>query len=241
MRVAIHQPHYFPWVGYFDKMAQVDQFILLDQVQFEKGSYMYRNRILSNTGKVCYLTISAEKHGFLTKEYREIVTRDNEGWQRKQIAQIENAYSKSPFFVEVWNEIEPIFCNDSTKLCDIAIKSIEAIRNVLNIKTKLILQSSLSYDTHRRKNDLVLALCKAVGADLYVSGNGARSYMEESAFSDEGIQVAYQKFKPPVYGQRGTSEFVPGLSMLDMLFNCGIEETKRLFWDNVGREHYYAE
>ena len=103
MRVAIHQPHYFPWVGYFDKMAQVDQFILLDQVQFEKGSYMYRNRILSNTGKVCYLTISAEKHGFLTKEYREIVTRDNEGWQRKQIAQIENAYCKYEQFTQAFD------------------------------------------------------------------------------------------------------------------------------------------
>lgn len=233
MKVAIHQPHYFPWVGYLDKMAHADKFILLDKVQLEKGSYMYRNRILSNSGKICYLTVSAEKHGFLDKEYKEIVTRDNETWMPKQIAQLENAYAKSPYFSEVWEKVKLIFNNNSDKLCDIAINSIEIIRDILEIETEIITQSSVHYDETVKKNDLVLALCKAVDADVYISGNGARAYMNEASFIHEGIEVIYQKFNVPEYQQHWSSEFVPGLSILDMLFNCGIEQTKKLFWDNI--------
>ena len=241
MKVAIHQPHYFPWVGYFDKMAHADKFILLDRVQFEKGSYMYRNRILSNSGKICYLTVSAEKHGFLDKEYREIITQDNEIWIRKQIAQIKNAYAKSPFFSEVWEKIEPVFSVDSMNLCDIAINSIEIIRDILKIRTELVIQSSLNYDELEKKNDLVLALCKAVAADIYISGNGARTYMNDAKFRCEGIEVIYQKFTQPEYKQRWSKEFIPGLSILDMLFNCGIDQTRDLFWYNVEKEKYFLE
>lgn len=233
MIVGIHQPHFFPWIGYFDKMAKSDVFILLDEVQLEKGSYMYRNRIIDANGKVAYLTISMDKHGFLDKKFSELKIKETEIWKTKHIDAIKRAYGNCVFYEEVWKLISPAYDDISESICEFDIKTIKIIVDALGIKTKLILQSKINNMSEGKKNDLVLNLCKCVGATGYLSGNGARKYTDESTYKEAGIDLRYQSFAPPVYSQRGTEEFIPGLSIIDMMFNIGIEETKRIFWETV--------
>lgn len=230
MVVAIHQPHYFPWIGYFDKMAKSDMFILLDDVQMEKGSYMYRNRILDAGGRIVYLTISGDKHGFMDKKYREIQSKNDEQWLEKHKTELTRSYQHQPYFQEVWQEIEELFETQESTICAYCMRSIQKIKEILQIQTKVVLQSEIEA-VAAKKNDLVLGLCKAVDATVYLSGNGARKYTDEDSFAENGILLTYQKFEVPEYKQDNAAEFVPGLSILDMLFHCGIEKTRSVFWE----------
>ena len=233
MNVGIHQPHYFPWMGYFDKMAKSDKFILLDDVQMEKGSYMYRNRIINAQGKISFLTISGDKHGYLGKKYRDIETVNDQVWLQKQSNMLWQSYKDSPYYDSVWSIISPLFSSTERTICSYCVRSIRAIKELLEINTELLYQSELCVDDSKKKNDLVLSLCQAVSADRYISGNGARKYTDEDSFNSAGIELQYQVFQQPEYPQLHTSEFIPGVSMLDMLFNLGIDNTKEIFWKTI--------
>lgn len=214
---------------------------MLDQVQMEKGSYMYRNRIVDVSGEIKFLTISADKHGFLEKPYSEIRTKDQEIWKGKQVALLQNTYAGCTHFAEVWEQISVIFEKEHVFLCNIAIQSIELLRKILQIQTPMIRQSQMRFDDTAKKNDLVLKLCRDVSASCYLSGNGARKYTNEQSFADAGVLLRYQEFHQPQYPQLYHPEFVPGLSTLDMLFNYGITETRRLFWENVNCTHEFGD
>lgn len=233
MMAAIHQPHYFPWVGYLDKMAKADKFVLMDTVQLEKRSYMLRNRIVDMDGNIRYLTIIAETQNHYNYEYREIKTKNFKEWTDRQKGILINAYKKSPYYDEIWEAISPIYIKEHEYLCDVTMQSIEILRDLFEIKTPLILQSNLNIDTSLKKGNLILGICKAVGADTYYSGNGAKKYMDNEMFEREGVHVIYQQFKPPAYNQIGNHQFEQGLSALDMLFNCGIDGARELFWSGV--------
>lgn len=233
MRVAIHQPHYFPWLGYLAKMASVDKFIFLDTVQLKKRSYMIRNRIIDLNGKIKYLNVTADTHDHFNREYRDIRTKDFENWSKRQKDLLIDAYRKSRWFDEIWDVILPIFNEKYEFLCEITIQSVMILRKIFEIDTLLVLQSDIGIDKSLKKNELILGLCKSVSADTYYSGNGARKYMVDSAFEKEGIHVIYQQFEHPVYEQMGNHPFEPGLSALDLLFNYGIKNAKEIFWNSV--------
>lgn len=234
MMVAIHQPHYFPWLGYLAKMASADKFVLMDSVQLEKGSYMIRNRIIDMNGNIKYLTISAEKHGFLEKEYREIKIKDFEIYTKRQKNLLVDAYRNCDYFDEVWSRIAPVFEEKYERLCDVTIRSINILKDIFNIGTPIILQSEIKICKDFKKSRLVLELCKAVGADAYYAGRGGSAqYLDVDECEREGVQVIFQKFDHPVYEQIGTHPFTAGLSSLDMLFNLGIEKSKKIFWAHV--------
>lgn len=234
MMIAIHQPHYFPWLGYMAKMASVDKFILMDTVQLEKCSFMIRNRIIDQDGRIKYLTISAEKHGFLEKEYREIRIKDFPVWTTKQKNLILQSYKKCAYFNEIWDAISPIFREEHELLCDVTIRSINILREILEINTPLVLQSSINIGRDLKKSELVLELCKAAGADAYYAGRGASvDYLDIGRFNEENIQIVFQDFKHPEYVQIGNHPFTPGLSALDLLFNQGVKKSREIFWDSV--------
>ena len=234
MRIAIHQPHYFPWIGYFDKMAKADAFVLLDEVQFEKGSAMIRNRVLDAGGEIRYLTISGNTSNFLNRKYSELEVRDAEKCFEKQMNMLKNYYLRAPFKNEILPILEEFFHRDYPTICRWTCGSIELIRELLGIKTPLVYQSSLEYDRERKRSDLVYAICQAMGADVYLSGRGASmKYLKREEFSGNGIRIAFQDFSHPKYPQLKNPDFVPGVSILDMLFNCGIEAGRDIFWDCV--------
>ena len=231
MKIGIHQPHYFPWLGYLDKMAKVDVFILLDEVQIEKGSNMYRNKLCTWQGQEKYVTVAYEKKGCLNIPFNRIAVDNSVEWQERQINFICNNYKKTPYFGEIYEHIEPILRKRYTSLCEVSMDTVLLEKKLFDIKTKIVMQSELSYDKTLIRNELLINLIKSVAGDYYLSGNGARKYMDISAFEDEGIHVEYQSFTYPAYSQ--AHEFVPNLSALDMLFNCGIEGAREIFWGNM--------
>lgn len=242
MKASIHQPHYFPWMGYFDKMAKADEFVLLDEVQLEKNSLMQKNRVLDKNGGIKYITISAETKGYLGKEYRQINTKDVESWILRQMNALRDYYRKAAYSWEILSLLEVFFRNDFPTLCQWTCASIEWVRTLLDIKTPLVYQSQIDYDRRATRSDLVYALCKAIGADAYFSGRGASvEYLDREKFAENGVRIVFQDFQHPVYPQCNSKEFVPGISILDLLFNCGVEESRRIFWENVNSTHEFDE
>ena len=233
MRVAIHQPHYFALMGYFDKIAKVDKFIIMDDVQLEDSSVMVRNKFLENTGTEKLLSLNVEKKGYLDKKCKEIILKDWQKVKKKHSKFLYYNYKNSQYFNEIWEKISFIFEKDYIFLIDLQIDIIKIFINLLNIKTEIVFQSSIEYDKETKKNDLVLELCKKIQADYYLSGNGAKKYMDDSTFLKNNIKVIYQKFMYPKYKQFSSLEFIPNLSILDLFFNLGINESNKVFWKNV--------
>ncbi|MBQ4284567.1 MAG: WbqC family protein [Lachnospira sp.] len=233
MILAIHQPNYFPWLGYLDKMAKVDEYIVLDEVQLTDRSGMMRNQFLENNLSSHILSLSLKKKGYREKKTNEIELSDFKEVQRKHKIFFQMNYGKSKGFSEVWPYISDIFEKDYTHLIDIDMDTMIAMRKLYNINSKLILQSQLDYDKTAKKNDLMLTLCKAVSASVYLSGQGAKAYMRDDTFETEGIKVIYQTFQHPVYEQPSAPEFVTGLSSIDMMMQLGITNARNVFWSNV--------
>ena len=240
MKVATHQPHYFPWIGYYDKMAKADVFVLLDQVQFEKGSQMSRNRVLAPNGETKFLTISGYTKDFLNREYREILTKDVEVWTVRQMNALQSYYRKASYQAEIFPLLKQFFQKDFKTICEWTCASMELVRELLEIKTPLIYQSDIQYDRDNKRSDLVCAICNAIGADTYFSGRGASmTYLNREKFVENGVKIVFQDFTHPVYTQCSSKEFITGISILDLLFNCGVEESRRIFWENVRSTHEF--
>lgn len=234
MRVGMHQINYFPWMGYFNKIVKSDKFILLDEVQLSDSGTMQRNRILNKNGEITYITVAFNRKDYINKRFCDIELNKNVDWQKRQYNLLYDVYHKFSSWDEVYELIRPVFEQNFETLQGVNCKALEIICGILGIDTsKFIYQSSLACDREARKSDLVLSLCKAVNADVYLSGIGAKKYMEMSCFRDERIGVQFQTFNSPKYEQRYSSQFVPGLSILDVLFNCGIEKTIKLFQENI--------
>ena len=231
MKVAIHQPHYFPWEGYLKKMMAVDKFILMDEVQLTDSSPMYRHSLLAVNGESKYITIPFDKKDYKRKPYKELRINTLIDWQKNHRNFIKENYGKSPYFEEVMSILFPVLSKKYNFLCDVTIDSIAMLTQLFDIKTELVLMSSLDYPKESKKNQLVLDLCLAAHADYYLSGKGAKKYMELTPFSEKGIQVEFQNFVQAPYPQHSSSSFVGGLSILDMLFSIGIDAVKNRLYD----------
>ncbi|MFR4803790.1 MAG: WbqC family protein [Eggerthellaceae bacterium] len=191
-----------PIISYHtDKMAKADEFVVLDEVQFTDGSPMSRNRFLQVDGEAKLLSLSVEKKGYLEKPTRDVRLSNWPKTRKKHRGFIECNYRKTPYFDEVMPLVAKVLEADCDTLLDLDMASIEMLRSAYGVETPLVLQSSLPYDTEAKNNDLVLGLCRACGADVYLSGRGARAYMDDRSFAEKGIAVRYQEFSYPEYPQ----------------------------------------
>lgn len=231
VKCAIHQPHYFPWLGYLNKMACVDKFIILDEVQIEKGSNMYRNKLCTLNGQEKYITVAYEKKNCLELPFCQIKLDHSTDWQGRQANFIINNYQKTPFYNEIWPKINYIFEKEYEFLSEVVVETVLLERELFDIQTEIIFQSEIQYEKDLRKNDLLISLCKSIGADYYLSGNGAKKYMDVEVFTKNSIEVDFQQFTFPHYKQ--AFDFVPNLSALDVLFNCGLVGAKIVFAETV--------
>lgn len=229
MKVGIHQPNFFPWIGYFDKMDSSDVFIVLDDVQLTDSSFTQRSRVLNCNGVATYLTVAFEKKGYLQKTIRDVKVNKSVDWQKRQMDFLQGTYGKTKYWQEVLELIRPIYEKEYDYLLDVNMKTLEIFRELLKIETPIIMQSDMIYNKESKKDELVLELCESIGATRYLSGNGAKKYMNIDTFSENGIEIEFQEYNQPVYTQFFSKDFQPGLSMLDMLLNCGIENTIKIF------------
>lgn len=219
MVLAIHQPQYMPWSGYFHKMASVDRFVLLDNVQFKKNEWQHRNRIKGPNGAQWLSVPTTYKFPQLISE---VGIADDPHWRDKQLRSLEAAYKKTPFYSDYFPRFEAFFCKQYSLLSPCNIDSIKLCADCLGITTPLDVASSFTVEG--ASTERLVNICRTYGANRYVAGAGGHDYMELELFAAAGITVEFQEFHPPVYPQhwcKTADEFIPGLSVIDLLFNCG--------------------
>lgn len=216
---AIHQPHYLPWPGYFYKMAHADVFILLDSVQPSLGrGYKSRNKIKTSNGAK-WLTVPCLKKRD-SPAICDIRIDNSSNWRKKHLETIRHSYSKSPFFSDCNNLLGLVYETEWDMLADLDLGFISLLKEMIGINTTIVRSSLLN--VKGSNTDLLINICKEMGADVYLSGIGGANYQEEQKFKNAGIQLTYSNFTYPNYDQLW-GDFIPNLSVLDMLFNCGSE------------------
>jgi hypothetical protein len=220
MKIAISQPTYLPWLGYFDLIDQVDSFVLLDSVQFEKQSWQQRNRIKTPTG-LQWLTVPVVFRGRLEQRITEVVIRDPE-FPEKHVRAIELNYRRARFFDRYFPELEGILKKhrSGSHLADLNLEIIRWTCAALDIHTPLVRSSDLRQEG--RRSQLLVNLCRCLSADRYLSPPGSATYLMDDLqlFAAAGIKVAFHNFEHPEYRQL-FPPFVPYASVLDVLFNEG--------------------
>jgi len=216
MKVAIHQPQYLPWLGYFDKIDQADCFVLLDDVQFKKNEWQNRNKIKTAAGWQ-WLTVPV-LHRF-PQRICEVRINRTDPWSRKHLQALTSNYSSAPFFDLHRPFFEEIYGREWTLLVDLNVAAITYLAEALGMRTKLVMASSLPVPAELEATDRLIAICQAVGANTYLSGVGGREYLDLAPFEEAGIGVLFQAFQTRPYPQR-FGVFVADLSIVDLLFNC---------------------
>ena len=220
MRVAISQPTYLPWLGYFDLIDQVDRFVVLDNVQFEKQSWQQRNRIKSATG-LQWLTVPVEFRGRLSQQIREVQIRDA-SFGKDHLRAVELAYRRAPFFDEHYpvlvSHLQSV--RDGSLLLDLNLELLRWLLKTMGITTPLFLASQIPVEGKRA--ELLAAICRNLGGETYLSAPGGAVYLlnEIGIMSRAGIDVFFHSYTHPEYKQR-FPPFVPYASGLDLLFNEG--------------------
>ena len=219
---AVHQPNYLPWIGYFHKILKSDFFIFLDHVEYSRRSFINRNRVKGPRGAV-WLTVPVKVKD---KERIMDVKIDNtQDWQRKHALTLTSFYGKAPYFNDIFPSLKRIYEEKWVYLVDMNVELIKTISEILNLHENFVFSHTLNLSY--KKMDLIIELCEKVGADTYFSGAGARKYQNEEYFKKNGINLIYQNINPPKYPQR-FGEFIPNLSIVDILFNIGPEKTKEI-------------
>jgi hypothetical protein len=216
--VAGHQPNYLPWLGFFDKMRASDLFIIEDSVRLETEGFTNRNKIKSSQGPL-WLTVPISHLGQqIPIKDAEIANKTKPKWLKQHFLSTKYSYCKAPYWPDYQDFFEQSYDLEWNKLSDLSLHFILRIKEYLKIKTPLVMASNLK--ASGTKSDLILAQCKEVGATTYLSGIGAKDYLEVEKFERQGINVVFQDFRHPVYKQL-YGEFIPCLSAVDYLFNTG--------------------
>ena len=224
MKVAIHQPNYLPYVGFFHKLSLADTFVIMDDTQYDK-KFTNRNKI-KVPGNWIWLTVPInKKHKFVANKIVEINNEEN--WQSDHFEKINRSYSNSKFFKKNYKAFfEKIYSKKWDHLFTLNYELIIQLIDWLDIKIEVIKESELNINGN--STERLVNISKKIGAETYVSGIGGKEYMNEKMFETNNIKIEYQNFKCPIYKQVFNSEFIPNLSIIDLLFNIGPESLSKL-------------
>ena len=215
--VCIHQPDFLPWLGFFHRLKTCDVFVVLDNVQFIRRGWQHRDRIKTAQGPQ-WLTVPVKKKGRFDQLIQDVEIDETENWRGKHMKTLETAYAKAPFFAEFFPAVSGIYANRHSQLMDLNMDFISFFCEAFGIEVETRMASEMGVDAKRSR--LLARLTAAVGGDAYITGLGARDYLDESLFEAAGIRVRWQAFTQREYPQlHGT--FETGLSAIDALFNCG--------------------
>ena len=224
MKVAIHQPNYLPYLGFFHKLSLADTFVIMDDTQYDK-KFTNRNKI-KVPGNWIWLTVPInKKHKFVANKIVEINNEEN--WQSDHFKKINHSYSNSEFFKKNYKTFfEKIYSKKWDHLFTLNYELIIQLIDWLDIKIEVIKESELNINGN--STDRLVNISKKIGAETYVSGIGGKEYMNEKMFETNNIKIEYQNFECPIYKQVFNSEFIPNLSIIDLLFNMGPESLSKL-------------
>lgn len=217
VRVAVLQPSYLPWLGYLHQLASCDAFVFYDDVQYDKNGWRNRNRIRTASDEGwSWLTIPVLVAGY--PRINEVTIDDRTPWRRKHLTALRHAYSRARHYELFDEHIAPLYDRKDDRLSETAIESIRLLARAFGITTQTFRSSELNVTGDR--NTRLLAICRHFGADEYLSGIAAQSYLDVGLFENSGIRVLWQEFQHPVYEQQFPG-FVSHLSALDALLNAG--------------------
>jgi hypothetical protein len=215
--IAIHQPNYLPWLGYFYKIYQSNIFVFLDDVQF------------SNEGMHNYTYIKTANGSFRLKypvnqslgdKINEVCSKDGLGWKEKHLRIIKANYGNTDYFGTVFNDYRDLLLRDYSSIVHLNTSFIKFFCKKLDIKTTFINSSDL--EINLAKSEKIIAICKALHGDIYFSGTGAKAYQEEEVFKAYGIELRYSVYQPFIYPQCWFG-FQSNVSALDFFMNCGYD------------------
>jgi len=219
--IAILQPSYLPWIGFFEQVDRVDDFVYYDDVQYTKNDWRNRNKIKDQNGTM-WLSVPVKFH--LGDLIKDVLIDNSKPWKRKHINALKSNYSKSLYFGEVFPLIENILNKNHDKLLLLNIDLITMVLEYLSITTRMHLSSTLNISGN--KNNRLINICNHFNASFYYSGEAAKSYLDEELFEAKGIEIGLQSFVHKHYVQQYSGDFIPYLSIIDLLFNQGKNSLK---------------
>lgn len=225
--VAIHQPNFFPWLGYFDKLIRADVFVLLDHVLIQKTGGSWSNRVKLKIGGEARWVTAPIVRGHGEQAICDVTFDETRLWREKTLQTLRLNYGRAPYFSEAMDLVEPLIMNPERFLARYNRQAVEAIATALCIPTAKIVSSS-SLDVVACGTDALVAITQAVGGTAYMCGGGAAGYQEDHQFEAHGLSLIYQSFNVPHYEQFDRKPFVGGLSVLDALFSLGIDGSRNL-------------
>ena len=230
MILTAHQPVYLPWLGLFHKIASADLFCYFDIVQYQRKDYNNRNKIKTSNGEL-WLSVPVESKNHLSKNVSKIlIVQDN--WAKKHLKSIELNYKKTLFFKDYFPKLQSILINESKdSLGHLNLKLLEYFMECLKIDTPIVKASD--YNFEGIGSDLVLDMCVKLDADSYIFGEQGKNYADVKAFKESEVVVKFQDYIHPVYRQIGRN-FLPYMSIIDLLFNEGEKSYEILMSNNIG-------
>ena len=242
MKIAMMQPAFLPWQGFFELISKSDLFIILDDFQFSVQSYHQRNRLFINKGQIDWYTVPVIKKVSFGGTINDAKINNDIPWRKKMWKRILQNYSKATYFDEIAPLIEEWLLNSYECLADLNMAFIKRTCKILNIDTEIRLSSQFKSDA--RRSNKVIELLRWGNANQYLCAKGAFAYMKEDAvFPVDDIEIMFQNYIPKKYIQVGApNEFIPFLSVLDALLNVGPEQTNELIkngtekwltWDSI--------
>jgi hypothetical protein len=225
MKLAIMQPYFLPYIGYFQLMAAADKFVIYDDVQFIKGGWINRNRILLGGREHLFTAplLGASPNRLISE--LELVSKT--GWRRKLLRTIEQAYQSAPHFAEVLPLLNEIITCPERQLNGYLAHSLEKLKTYLEIPTKLIATATAYRNRNLKGQERILDICQREGASIYVNASGGRELYDSEAFRTQGIALRFLEPEPFEYDQ-GMTRFHPSLSVVDVLMFNARDEIKAL-------------
>jgi hypothetical protein len=224
--VVIHQPDFAPWLGFFHRLLSADLLVLLDTAQFVQGTsraWTHRDKIKTPKGEA-WLSISVARAPLGTA-IRDIKLSQEVDWKARNLNLIGQNYRAAAFHDEILPLVEGAYQVETDSLCDFNINFLRMIMSALGLEVAMTRSSEL--DPQGSSNDMLVDILRKVGATRYLSGVGARAYFRPEPFDSAGIEVVWQDFHHPVYPQQ-FGPFIPGLSAIDLLFNCGLQGAREV-------------
>lgn len=228
--LTAHQSKYLPWLGLFHKIALATHYVAFDQVQYQKREFLNRNSVKAPDGKAVRLTVPVQTAGRFDQRIDDTLIDNRTPWTRKHWRTMCMCYGKAPYFAPYAPFFEDLYQRRWERLVDLNRRLTQFLLEALGIEVAYL--QAADYDFTGQGSDLVLDMCLTLGAGTYIFGEGGHDYADEEAFGRAGVQLVFQEYRHPVYPQLH-GPFVPGLSVVDLLFNCGPESLETLFMGNM--------
>ena len=226
MKLGIMQPYFFPYLGYWQLMNAVDTYIVYDDVNFIKGGRINRNEILiNNQAKFINLILSGASPN---KHINEVIVDNNEVQKRKLLSKITMSYSKAPYYNDVMPIIEDIVGQNEINLGKYLFYSFKKIGEYLGINTKLMLSSEINKNLALKGKEKVIDICKRLKADTYYNSVGGMDLYDKEEFKENGLNLVFLKMDSDIKYKQFNEEFVPNLSILDVMMFNSQEECKKM-------------